>query len=45
MLAYSNGEASVELPFADEWRVRPEEQLAADLCRQARVRAATYVYN
>jgi DNA polymerase-3 subunit alpha len=44
VLAYSNGEASVELPFADDWRVRPEEQLAADLCRQARVRAATYVY-
>ena len=44
VLAYSNGEATVELPFADDWRVRPEEQLAADLCRQARVRAATYVY-
>ena len=44
VLAYSNGEASVELPFADDWRVRPEEQLATDLCRQPRVRAATYVY-
>ncbi|MEO8188172.1 MAG: OB-fold nucleic acid binding domain-containing protein, partial [Burkholderiaceae bacterium] len=44
VISYSNGASSVEVALPEEWRVRPEDRLAADLAMQPRVRRAYYNY-
>ncbi len=44
VISYSNGASSVDVALPEEWRVRPEDRLAADLAMQPRVRRAYYNY-
>jgi len=44
VISYSNGTGSVDVALPEEWRVRPEDRLAADLAMQPRVRRAYYNY-
>ena len=44
VISYSNGAGSVDVALPEEWRVRPEDRLAADLAMQPRVRRAYYNY-
>ena len=44
VISYSNGAGSVDVALPEDWRVRPEDRLAADLAMQPRVRRAYYNY-
>jgi DNA polymerase-3 subunit alpha len=44
VLRYANGSGIAELLFSEEWRVRPDEALVADLRAQPRVRGAYFGY-
>ncbi len=44
VISYSNRAGSVDVALPEEWRVRPEDRLAADLAMQPRVRRAYYNY-
>ncbi len=44
VISYRNGAGSVDVALPEEWRVRPEDRLAADLAMQPRVRRAYYNY-
>jgi len=44
VISYRNGAGSVDLALPEDWRVRPEDRLAADLAMQPRVRRAYYNY-
>ncbi len=41
---YSNGTGSVDIPLPEDWRVRPEDRLVAELAAQPRVRRAYFKY-
>jgi len=44
VLCYRNAEGSADLPLPDDWRVRPDDRLIADLCGHNRVRGARFSY-
>ena len=44
VITYSNRAGSVDVALPEDWRVRPEDRLAADLAMQPRVRRAYYNY-
>ncbi|HWY72124.1 MAG TPA: DNA polymerase III subunit alpha, partial [Burkholderiaceae bacterium] len=44
VVAYSNGDARVEIPLPDAWRVRGEDRLIDDLRAQSTVRSAEFAY-
>ncbi|MEP6609287.1 MAG: OB-fold nucleic acid binding domain-containing protein, partial [Burkholderiaceae bacterium] len=44
VISYRNGAGSVDLALPEDWRVRPDDRLAADLAMQPRVRRAYYNY-
>jgi hypothetical protein len=44
VLGYRNAQASAQIALPEEWRVRPEDDLIAELLRQPRVRAAGFTY-
>jgi len=41
---YSNGTGTVDIPLPEEWRVRGEDRLVAELVAQPRVRRAYFNY-
>jgi DNA polymerase-3 subunit alpha len=41
---YSNGAGSVDIPLPEDWRVRAEDRLVAELVAQAKVRRAYFNY-
>ncbi len=43
VISYRNGAGSADVALPDEWRVRPEDRLAADLAMQPKVRRAYYL--
>ena len=45
VISYRNGAGSVDLALPEDWRVRPDDRLAADLAMQPRVRRAYYNYS
>jgi DNA polymerase-3 subunit alpha len=44
VVSYSNATGSAELPLPEDWRVRPEDRLVAELAAQPRVRRAYFKY-
>lgn len=44
VISYRNGAGSVDVALPEDWRVRPEDRLAADLAMQPKVRRAYYNY-
>ena len=42
---YSNSAGSVDIPLPDDWRVRGEDRLVAELAAQPRVRRAYFNYS
>ena len=45
VVSYSNLAGCVEIPLPEDWRVRPEDRLVADLVAQPRVRRAYFKYS
>ena len=41
---YSNGTGTVDIPLPEDWRVRGEDRLVAELVAQPRVRRAYFNY-
>ncbi|MFN3564659.1 MAG: DNA polymerase III subunit alpha [Burkholderiaceae bacterium] len=44
VVRYTNGLGCAEIPFSEDWRVRPDEALLAELKSQLRVRGASFSY-
>jgi hypothetical protein len=44
VLGYRNAQASAQIALPEEWRVRPEDALLADLLAQPRVQRAAFEY-
>jgi DNA polymerase-3 subunit alpha len=44
VVSYCNGAARAEIPLPEDWRVRPDDALLADLRAQTRVREAKFSY-
>jgi DNA-directed DNA polymerase III PolC len=44
VVSYTNGVGCADIPFSEDWRVRPDEALLADLKSQLRVRGARFGY-
>jgi DNA polymerase III alpha subunit len=44
VVSYSNGCGTAEVALPEDWRVRPDDRLIADLRGQARVRQARFSY-
>jgi hypothetical protein len=44
VLGYRNAQASARIALPEEWRVRPEDALLADLLAQPRVQRAAFEY-
>jgi DNA polymerase-3 subunit alpha len=44
VVSYSNGVGCAEIPFSEDWRVRPDEALLAELKTRLRVREACFSY-
>ncbi len=44
VVSYTNDAGSADIPLSDDWRVRPEEALLAELKSHLRVRAARFSY-
>ncbi|GAB4471229.1 MAG: DNA polymerase III subunit alpha [Burkholderiaceae bacterium] len=44
VVSYSNGAGCADIPLSEDWRVRPDEALLADLASQVRVRGARFSY-
>jgi hypothetical protein len=43
-VSYSNGCGTAEVALPEDWRVRPDDRLIAELRGQARVRQARFSY-
>jgi len=44
VVSYTNGVGCADIPLSEDWRVRPDEALLADLKSQLRVRGASFTY-
>jgi len=44
VVSYTNGVGCADIPFSEDWRVRPDEALLAELKSQLRVRGASFSY-
>jgi DNA polymerase-3 subunit alpha len=44
VVSYSNASGTVEVALPEDWRVRPDDRLLADLCGQTRVLRAQFTY-
>jgi DNA polymerase-3 subunit alpha len=44
VVSYSNANGTVDVALPEDWRVRPDDRLVADLRGQARVRRASFTY-
>ena len=44
IVSYSNASGTVDVALPEDWRVRPDDRLIADLCGQTRVRRAQFTY-
>ena len=44
VVRYSNGFGTVDLALPEDWRIRPDDRLIADLRAQSRVRTASFRY-
>ncbi|MDL1861274.1 DNA polymerase III subunit alpha [Betaproteobacteria bacterium PRO7] len=44
VVSYTNGVGCADIPFSEDWRVRPDEALLAELKSQLRVRGARFSY-
>ena len=44
IVSYSNAAGTVDVALPEDWRVRPDDRLIADLCGQTRVRRAQFTY-
>jgi len=45
IVCYRNASGSVDVALPEDWRVRPDDQLIADLCGQTRVLRASFSYS
>jgi DNA polymerase-3 subunit alpha len=45
VVSYTNASGTVDVALPEDWRVRPDDRLIADLRGQARVRRASFSYN
>ncbi len=44
VVSYANGVGCADIPLSEDWRVRPDESLLAELKTQLRVRSASFSY-